>query len=264
MGEPNIEKMKKGKDVEGLTLALRSYQNAYHVREAAADALGEIGDKRATKHLIQASLDYREWVAEEEGIAESAFRALVKIGDETAIASMKVTRSPKYLCIVNPPLQKIKWPKHCCICLGPAQKFKKTSGTGVLLTQRIWRLGWEGEELETKGLEFTKKVNVPYCQDCYRKLKKKIFGQKEGVKIELFLSSGHFISFETGDPSVEFAESYRLPSSAFTKEIIKGAKIRFRNPQYAKRFLEMNRKPEYKKLKQFALEYQKSFSLPGA
>lgn len=47
-----VEKMKAKRDVEGLIKALKDED--WNVREAAASALGEIGDKRAVKPLKDA------------------------------------------------------------------------------------------------------------------------------------------------------------------------------------------------------------------
>jgi len=50
MGEPNVEKMKAEKDVEGLIKAL-NYEHD-HVRWEVAEALGDISDARAVEPLI--------------------------------------------------------------------------------------------------------------------------------------------------------------------------------------------------------------------
>jgi HEAT repeat protein len=50
--KPNVEKMEKNKDVEGLMKALKHKDT--NVRERAAEALGKLGDARAVEPLIQA------------------------------------------------------------------------------------------------------------------------------------------------------------------------------------------------------------------
>jgi HEAT repeat protein len=56
-GSPNVDKLKAKGDVEGLIKAL-GYQKDWRVREAAASALGEIGDARAMEPLIAALKDH--------------------------------------------------------------------------------------------------------------------------------------------------------------------------------------------------------------
>jgi len=72
--KPDVKKVEKEKDVEGLIEALR-YEDNYYVRIAAAKALGEIGDKRAVEPLIGALKDEAAYVEIEAAIA------LGKIGD---------------------------------------------------------------------------------------------------------------------------------------------------------------------------------------
>lgn len=67
---PNVDELKKKKDVEGLLKALR-YKEA-SVRAEAAESLGQIGDKRAVEPLIQA--------LEDEDTKGKAMGALRKIG----------------------------------------------------------------------------------------------------------------------------------------------------------------------------------------
>jgi HEAT repeat protein len=55
-GPPNVEKLKAKRDAPGLIKAL-GYQKDGHVREAAAEALGQIRDARAVEPLIAALKD---------------------------------------------------------------------------------------------------------------------------------------------------------------------------------------------------------------
>ena len=53
--KPNVERLQEKKNVKGLIKALRHKDR--RVRSEAAEALGEIGDKRAVEPLIQALKD---------------------------------------------------------------------------------------------------------------------------------------------------------------------------------------------------------------
>ena len=77
MGEPNIEKMKAERDVQGLTKALKDKD--WSVRREAAAALGDIGDARAVEPLIQA-LKYEK---KSPRLVTTAAWALSKIGAPT-------------------------------------------------------------------------------------------------------------------------------------------------------------------------------------
>ena len=69
----NVGKMKSKGDVKGLIKALNYRKDAY-IREAAAKALGEIGDARAIEPLIDALKDESEYVR------SAAAEALDKLG----------------------------------------------------------------------------------------------------------------------------------------------------------------------------------------
>ena len=83
--KPNVWKMGKKKDIDGLIKALE-HKDAV-VRERAARALGNIEDKLAIGPLIKALQD------EEDEVRESAVKALGKIGD--AKAAKPLTRLKK-------------------------------------------------------------------------------------------------------------------------------------------------------------------------
>ena len=74
---PNVEKMKRRRDVSALARALGDREES--VREDAAGALGEIGDPRAVEALCVALRDDHAWVRKE------AAWALRKIGDPRAV-----------------------------------------------------------------------------------------------------------------------------------------------------------------------------------
>ena len=76
-GPPNIEKLKKKKDIKGLIKALRFKDN--HIRKKAAESLSEIGDKKARDPLILALND------NDRNVRNEAARALGKIGDKKAV-----------------------------------------------------------------------------------------------------------------------------------------------------------------------------------
>jgi len=140
-----------------------------------------------------------------EDVRRSAFRALVNLADDVLFASMKVSRSATYLCTVDLPPERIEWPPNCCICLRPPQVLKETLCTG--LGPRI-----KSGLTYDRYLSVTRVTRVPYCQNCLHKTKKRFFSEKEGVQIELI-------------------EKYSK---------IVNTKIKFRNPLYAKKFLEIN------------------------
>lgn len=142
-----------------------------------------------------------------EDVRRSAFRALVKIADNALFASMKVTRSATYLCTVNLPPERVEWPPNCCICLRPPQVLKATLCKGRGPTVEV-RPTYE------KHLVFTRVTRVPYCLNCLHKTEKRFFGEEEGVEIELIVRHSEIVS----------------------------TRIKFRNPLYAKKFLEINSK----------------------
>jgi HEAT repeat protein len=87
-GPPNVEKMKAKKDVNGLIKAL-SYTKDATIREAAASALGEIGEPRAVEPLIVV-LNDRDWEKREENrpVRCAAALALGRIGDPRAVGPL--------------------------------------------------------------------------------------------------------------------------------------------------------------------------------
>jgi hypothetical protein len=87
-GPPNVEKLKKRRDVEGLIQALE-YKDE-NVRRAAADALGEIGGAEAIPVLIQAMGDVAE-------VRKAAITALGKCGDTQAVEPLTQMLDDKHL-----------------------------------------------------------------------------------------------------------------------------------------------------------------------
>jgi HEAT repeat protein len=100
-GPPNIDKMKAKRDIGGLIKALESAR----YRQAAAQALGQVGDGRAVKPLIGALRD-------RDGLVRSAAAdALVKIGTPAVaplVATLKGADSSVCLAAAN-ALEKIGW-----------------------------------------------------------------------------------------------------------------------------------------------------------
>ena len=78
MGELNVTVLKLRKDVDGLVKALGSEKD-HDAREAAAEALGEIGDSRVVEPLVAALGDT------DDDVREAAAEALGKIGDPRAV-----------------------------------------------------------------------------------------------------------------------------------------------------------------------------------
>ena len=102
-----------------------------------------------------------------------------------------------------PPL-RARWPPYCTLCLKPvtSDEFYKISCAFPLL------LGY-GIKIEVK---------VPYCKECRHKIKKWLSREKEAVGI-LPIVGGEWTLRDSG---------------------VKGYEFRFRNPQYAKLFRQMN------------------------
>lgn len=71
--KPNVKKMEKNKDVDGLLWALK--QEKSDVRKEAAEALGRIGDPKTIEPLIKAFTDTNEQVS------HSAIEAVGRIGE---------------------------------------------------------------------------------------------------------------------------------------------------------------------------------------
>jgi len=79
--EPIVERLQKKKEVKGLIKALR-HKDEY-VREEAAEALGEIGDRRAIKPLYEIIMSDRD-----KDVRERASEALDKFADKYGFTSM--------------------------------------------------------------------------------------------------------------------------------------------------------------------------------
>src|SRR3972149_3802353 len=75
---PRIEKMEEKRDIRGLMEVLKKFK-PYHIRKKAVEALGKIGNKRATEPLISALKNGSEYVREE------AANALGNLGDKRAV-----------------------------------------------------------------------------------------------------------------------------------------------------------------------------------
>jgi HEAT repeat protein len=77
-GPPNVDKLKAKKNIWGLIKALDS---EFEVREAAVDALGEIGDPRAVEPLISILVDNKWYCC-------YAIEALGRIGDPRSVDAL--------------------------------------------------------------------------------------------------------------------------------------------------------------------------------
>lgn len=81
-GPPNVEKLRSKKKIRALIKALgykkESTHEGHKIRKAAAQALGEIGDKRAVLPLANAITD-NDW-----GVHEASSEALRRIGSLAA------------------------------------------------------------------------------------------------------------------------------------------------------------------------------------
>ncbi len=77
--KPNIETLKKNRDIDGLIKALRYYQKDYKVRMSAVYALEEIGDIRAFEPLVDTLKDSNEEVR------RRVMYALARIGGTRAV-----------------------------------------------------------------------------------------------------------------------------------------------------------------------------------
>lgn len=80
-GPPDVKKLKARKDVHGLIEAL-GYQRDEYERYHAAEALGDVGDRRAVDPLIAALEDHHKLVRRNAG------EALGKIGDVRAVDAL--------------------------------------------------------------------------------------------------------------------------------------------------------------------------------
>lgn len=74
IGPPNVDKLKAQRNINGLIAALRYNDEKGHVRQAAAGALGQIGDTQAVEPLITALKDHLL------NVRAVAAEALVQIG----------------------------------------------------------------------------------------------------------------------------------------------------------------------------------------
>lgn len=80
--KPNVKRLGKKKDIDGLVTAL-NYEKDPDVRSRAAPVLGEIGDSRAVEPLIEALKSDTWWQ-----VRYFAAEALGKIGDKRAVESL--------------------------------------------------------------------------------------------------------------------------------------------------------------------------------
>jgi len=99
--KPKIKKLKNGKDIASLIKTL--YDKDYEVRDAAAKALGEIGDSSSVSELVKALKD------EKRSMRISAAKALGKIGKPAvkSLLSCMDNKNPKVRVAILVALGKI-------------------------------------------------------------------------------------------------------------------------------------------------------------
>jgi len=90
-GSPDVEKMRAKRDISGLIKAM-DYAKDAKIRQAAATALGEIGDKQAVEPLIAAFRDKHLVLKDRR---EAIAKALGKMGDARAVRPL-VSALSKY------------------------------------------------------------------------------------------------------------------------------------------------------------------------
>src|SRR5450756_828303 len=95
-GPPNVEKLKAKGDIPGLIKAL-GYGKDWGVRNAAAGALGQIGDARAVGPLIAALKD------QDSNVRRAAAGALVEISAPSVMPLIAALGDPTRACAKLPP-----------------------------------------------------------------------------------------------------------------------------------------------------------------
>src|SRR5674536_142884 len=78
LDEPDVEELRRARDVESLTKVLQ-FSTKWRARSDAAVALGKLGDRRATDALIAALRD------RDETVRQMAAEALGKTRDERGV-----------------------------------------------------------------------------------------------------------------------------------------------------------------------------------
>lgn len=117
----------------------------------------------------------------------------------------------------------LKWPKYCCICLEPIGEH---DFYGVSKAEFV------GDHIKTV------KLNIPYCKNCRKKVKK-LFGRRE--------EEGVWVS-----PYFEPHVIWDFPKHVGYFDKIT---LRFRNPVYAKMFRQAN--------KDYIREFRGALPSPG-
>lgn len=128
-GGPNVDRLKARRDVPELTKVL-GQQRDWHVRKAAADALGQLGDAGAIGPLIAALRD------EEVEVRWSAAQALGQIRDARAVEPLLV------VAIRDPLLSVRSAAADAIVVIGePAAKPLIASLPGWVAAEILGRLG---------------------------------------------------------------------------------------------------------------------------
>jgi hypothetical protein len=154
-GPPNVEKLKARGNVSGLIEAL-GYRKKPGVREAAARALGEIGDERAVEPLIAALKD-EVWSG-----GKAAAEALERIGTpavDPLIAALKDLDYSVYQTAIAEVLGRI----------GDAQAMKpliaalRTKKTRQAAVRALDGLGWQPDRSEAGAAYWIAKRDWDRC-----------------------------------------------------------------------------------------------------
>ena len=157
MTTPKVETLKARKDIKGLIKALR-YRKDEGVRQAAAESLGKIKDRRAVEPLIAALKD------ESFSVRQAAAEALGKIKDRRAVeplsAALKDAEGPVRLAAAE-SLGKIK-DRRAVEPLSAALKDAEWV-VCIAAAQALDHLGWEPAQDEIAGWYWMAKRDWDKC-----------------------------------------------------------------------------------------------------
>lgn len=132
------------------------------------------------------------------------------VGDEP------LTPAEKFIATINSQKNKagggahfyIFWPECCVLCLGEVTGYRKVTGRGS------WSEPYGGWGEEYQVTEMTLDVQVPYCSECKKKVRRIFCREEEAVHIRL---------------------DVHRPQNQPVQ--LRSVVVDFRNPEYAKRFV---------------------------